>query len=89
MFIYDIQNSIMPIIIEPFEDSSMGGSGRPKTRERIFVEDCQWIDINEIVKLGFTIYPVIAFLETEYHRRKLMSMMDGLKRHDRRYPFFK
>jgi hypothetical protein len=41
------------------------GSGRPKTRERRFVDDCECLDINEIVKYGFIIYPAFALIESE------------------------
>jgi hypothetical protein len=41
------------------------GSGRIKSRERTLVEDCEVLYINEIVKYGITLYPVIAFIEND------------------------
>jgi hypothetical protein len=39
------------------------GSGRPKTRERTLVEDCHSIDINEIAKYGWVLYPILGEIE--------------------------
>jgi hypothetical protein len=39
------------------------GSGRPKTRDRILVEDCHSIDINEIAKYGWVLYPILGEIE--------------------------
>ena len=41
------------------------GSGRPKTRERELIENCQWLDIGFIYKYGLTFYPIYAFIENE------------------------
>ena len=39
------------------------GSGRPKTRERPLVEDCDVIDINLISKNGWIFYPLLGAIE--------------------------
>jgi hypothetical protein len=47
------------------------GSGRPKTRERVLVEDCESLNINEITKYGFTLYPAFAFVEADSNEKYL------------------
>jgi hypothetical protein len=47
------------------------GSGRPKTRNPRLIEDAAFLDINEIVKFGFTIYPAIAFIKSEGNKKHL------------------
>jgi hypothetical protein len=39
--------------------------GRPKTRERESIENCQFLDIGFISKYGCTFYPIYAFIEKE------------------------
>ena len=40
------------------------GSGRPKTRERTLVEDCDYLDIMLISEIGCSIYPVLGEFES-------------------------
>jgi hypothetical protein len=40
------------------------GSGRPKTRERTLVEDCDYLDIGPISKYGWSLYPVFGEIES-------------------------
>ena len=47
------------------------GSGRIKTRDRTLVEDCEWLDINEILKYGFILYPAFAFIEADGNKEHL------------------
>jgi len=47
------------------------GSGRPKTRERRLVENCEWLDINQVIKYGFVLYPAIAFIESDSTENRL------------------
>ena len=39
------------------------GSGRPKTRERTLVEDCDYLDISIISKYGFWLNPTYTEIE--------------------------
>ena len=39
--------------------------GRPKTRERELIENCQFLDIGFISKNGGTLYPIYAFIKKE------------------------
>jgi hypothetical protein len=41
------------------------GSGRPKTRERPLVEDCDYLDIGFISKYGWTFYPLFGEIENK------------------------
>jgi hypothetical protein len=52
-------------LISEKEELILGGmgSGRPKTRQRNLVEDCDSLDISFISKYGLTIYPVLAEIE--------------------------
>ena len=47
------------------------GSGRIKTRDRTLIEDCEWLDINEISKYGFILYPAFAFIEADGNKKHL------------------
>ena len=40
------------------------GSGRPKTRDRTLVEDCDYLDIGPISKNGWSFYPVFGEIES-------------------------
>ena len=40
------------------------GSGRPKTRERELVENCDYLDIIPIAQDGWTLYPVLGEVES-------------------------
>jgi hypothetical protein len=37
--------------------------GRPKTRERELIENCQFLDIDFISKYGGTLYPIYAYIQ--------------------------
>jgi hypothetical protein len=55
------------IIGQKGKTSKMGGlgSGRPKTRERELIENCQFLDIDFISKNGGTFYPIYAYIKNE------------------------
>jgi hypothetical protein len=40
------------------------GSGRNRSRDRDLIEECDCVDINQIIKYGFTLYPAIVFTES-------------------------
>ena len=47
------------------------GSGRPKTRERPLVEDCDSIDIDLISKYGWMFYPLLGEIENKDNKEYL------------------
>jgi hypothetical protein len=75
------------------------GSGRPKTRERELIENCQWLDIDFISKHGWTFYPIYAFIENEDDKEFLfldyginwfrlrLNFIDKMEI-DKTYPYF-
>jgi hypothetical protein len=46
--------------------------GRPKTRERELIENCQFLDIDFISKYGGTLYPIYAYIENEDNKEFLI-----------------
>jgi hypothetical protein len=46
--------------------------GRPKTRNRELIENCQWLDIGFISKYGWTFYPIHAFIKNEDDKEFLL-----------------
>ena len=75
------------------------GSGRPKTRERILVEDCDYLDISFISKHGFWFDPVFTEIETLdgkeyltiYYNKYLFGPRLDLIEHielEKTYPYF-
>jgi hypothetical protein len=73
--------------------------GRPKTRERELIENCQFLDIDFISKYGGTLYPIYAYIENEDNKEFLildysinwfrlkLDLIDKMEI-DKTYPYF-